>query len=287
LELLEDTPDLSQLLDAIKLAGLDDELDDPSAVYTIFAPFNEAFSLLRKQYLDVLLTPPWILHLRNLLQYHIITGSLETADLTNRKRLRMINQEIITVGRNTTDLYLNNSIGINAFVIATDARAINGVAHVINGPMIPNFLLKTVTRVLRGVGSYTTFLSWVEMAGFVALEEYGPWTVLAPTNAAINKLPNNVTDFLESDAGKETLFSILAYHIIQDVVTTNVITNGASYTTVLKVPLTFNVAGNTTTINSVARLVDGDRLAFNGVSHGIDTVLIPPGNGPRALSFLH
>jgi hypothetical protein len=96
--------------------------------------------------------------------------------------------------------------------------------------------------------------------------------LVAPTNAAFAKLSSDAADFLTSDAGKDTLVSVLLYHVFPGVIVSTELTDGSKIRTVqgefvnVRVgPIMFNNA----------RAVEVDILANNGVIHKIDTVLIP------------
>ncbi|MDD5198938.1 MAG: fasciclin domain-containing protein [Terrimicrobiaceae bacterium] len=62
---------------------------------------------------------------------------------------------------------------------------------------------------------HTTLVAAVKAAGLVeTLKGPGPFTVLAPTNAAFNKLPAGTVETLVKPENKATLTKILTYHVI-------------------------------------------------------------------------
>src|SRR5471030_1223489 len=62
---------------------------------------------------------------------------------------------------------------------------------------------------------HTTLVAAVKAAGLVeTLESVGPITVFAPTNEAFNKLPAGTVDNLVKPENKQTLTSILTYHVV-------------------------------------------------------------------------
>jgi len=76
---------------------------------------------------------------------------------------------------------------------------------------------------------------------------------------------------------KEALTEVLTYHALTSVSPSTSFDGTAEYDTVQggKVTVTANSSG--VTINEDSKVVQADILAFNGISHGIDEVLIPPG----------
>ena len=62
---------LTTLAAAFEAAQLVDRLCT-TCNFTAFAPTNDAFAAIDQEFLTTLLTPSWILHLQNLLAFHII-----------------------------------------------------------------------------------------------------------------------------------------------------------------------------------------------------------------------
>ena len=62
---------------------------------------------------------------------------------------------------------------------------------------------------------HTTLVAAVKAAGLVeTLQGAGPFTVLAPTNAAFDALPAGTVDTLVKPENKEQLTKILTYHVV-------------------------------------------------------------------------
>jgi uncharacterized surface protein with fasciclin (FAS1) repeats len=114
----------------------------------------------------------------------------------------------------------------------------------------------------------------------------GPFTVFAPVNAAFDKLPEGTLDDLLKPESKQTLTSILTYHVVAgnfkaaDVVKAIQDNDGAFViTTVQGNTLTASLEGEnvllTDTKGGVSTIVLTDVEASNGVIHAIDTVVMP------------
>ena len=73
-------PQLSTLTQLIQQAGLTETLKGPGP-YTVFAPTNDAFKAVPAATMDALAKDP--AKLKAVLSYHVVPGSLNSADLKN------------------------------------------------------------------------------------------------------------------------------------------------------------------------------------------------------------
>ncbi|TXF79642.1 fasciclin domain-containing protein [Chryseobacterium sp.] len=134
---------------------------------------------------------------------------------------------------------------------------------------------------------HTTLVAAVKAAGLVeTLQSEGPFTVLAPTNAAFSKLPEGTVEMLVKPENKAMLTKILTYHVIPGKISAKDLwmwtkKNGGKYTaeSVEGEKLTFWTKGNdlyvTDAKNNSAKITIADVNQSNGVIHVIDTVLMP------------
>ncbi|MDX2066243.1 MAG: fasciclin domain-containing protein [Fimbriimonadaceae bacterium] len=123
-------------------------------------------------------------------------------------------------------------------------------------------------------GNFKTLVSLVQKAGLVeTLKGKGPFTVLAPTDAAFAKLPKALVDKIVGD--KQLLTSILTYHVIAGKVLSTDLKNGLKAKTVQGENLMVSIKGKTVRFNK-SKVAIADVLTSNGVIHAIDTVLVPP-----------
>jgi uncharacterized surface protein with fasciclin (FAS1) repeats len=123
----------------------------------------------------------------------------------------------------------------------------------------------------------TTVVAAVKAAGLVeTLKSEGPFTVFAPNNAAFEKLPEGTVATLLKSENKSTLVNILTYHVVPGRYKTSDLTDGLQLTTVEGKMLTFkkDASGNLW-INGVAMIETSNVISSNGVTHVIDTVLMP------------
>lgn len=125
----------------------------------------------------------------------------------------------------------------------------------------------------------TTLVAAVSAAELVeTLKGPGPFTVFGPNNAAFAKLPAGTIDTLLKQENKADLQSILTYHVVPGAYTSDKLTNGLKLKTVNGAELTFAVANGVITINGVAMIETPNVISSNGVTHVINTVLLPPAN---------
>ena len=122
----------------------------------------------------------------------------------------------------------------------------------------------------------TTLVAAVTAAGLVdTLSSEGPFTVFAPTNDAFAALPAGTVDTLLMAENKGKLTDILTYHVVAGAYTSADITDGLTLTTVQGETLMFDVMDGKVMINGSAMVETADVISSNGVTHVIDTVLIP------------
>lgn len=126
----------------------------------------------------------------------------------------------------------------------------------------------------KGLSDLSIFVSLIEQA---ELEEIflcaGPFTLLAPSNAAFVENPS-ITKYLAETCNKKELRDVLLYHILPGLTLTDEFTPGpieALQGDVIEVsvdPLIFNDKAN---------IEEGDIIACNGAINIIDNILLPPG----------
>jgi uncharacterized surface protein with fasciclin (FAS1) repeats len=125
-------------------------------------------------------------------------------------------------------------------------------------------------------GSFTTLVAAVTAAGLgETLKGTGPFTVFAPTDEAFAKLPAGTVENLLKPENKDTLVSILTYHVVPGKVMSADIAGKALH---VKTVQGADVAIDATTGVTVggATVVSADIEATNGVIHVIDAVIMPP-----------
>lgn len=145
----------------------------------------------------------------------------------------------------------------------------------------------TIVEVAQGNDTFSTLVAAVTAAELgETLSGAGPFTVFAPTNDAFAKLPAGTVEKLTTE-DKETLKSILTYHVVEGSVDAATLTAaigeagdaGYTITTVGGGALTATVVDGgvvlTDAAGNTSKVTATDVAASNGLIHVIDTVLMP------------
>ena len=164
----------------------------------------------------------------------------------------------------------NGSMGMK------DGSMGNGV--MVGGAMMtPN---KDIVDNAAASADHTTLVAAVKAAGLVeTLKSAGPFTVFAPTNAAFDKLPAGTVASLVTPEMKPTLTKILTYHVVPGRLMAADLKNGQTLTTVEGETLTVMVSGSSVMLKDakggMSTVTIPNVASSNGVTHVIDTVLMP------------
>ena len=156
------------------------------------------------------------------------------------------------------------------------AAAITAAPAMAQHSSMPAKPTQNIVQIAASNPQFSTLVSLVKEAGLVkTLSGKGPFTVLAPTNAAFKKVPAATLAALQADPDK--LRAVLTYHVIPGKVpASKVVTlNGKSVKTVEGSTVKITVRGKAVKVNN-ATVTKTDIMATNGVIHVINSVLIPP-----------
>ena len=167
-------------------------------------------------------------------------------------------------------------MGMSGGAMSSGAMSTGGV--MVGGAMMtPD---KDIVDNAAGSADHTTLVAAVKAAGLVeTLKSAGPFTVFAPTNAAFDKLPAGTVNSLVTPEMKPTLTKILTYHVVPGRLTAADLKNGQVLTTVEGEQLTVMKSGNSVMLKDakggMATVTIPNVISSNGVTHVIDTVLMP------------
>jgi uncharacterized surface protein with fasciclin (FAS1) repeats len=122
----------------------------------------------------------------------------------------------------------------------------------------------------------TTLVAAVAAAGLVdILKSAGPFTVFAPTDEAFAKLPAGTVETLIKPENKEKLTAILTYHVVSGAWKSSDLADGeVKVKTVNGKEITIIKKDGKVLVNG-ALVIIADVISSNGVTHVIDTVLMP------------
>jgi uncharacterized surface protein with fasciclin (FAS1) repeats len=128
-------PKLSDLVTAVKAAGLVSTLEGPGP-FTVFAPDNAAFAALPAGTLTTLLEPANKAELTSILTYHVVPGALKASDISPGA-VKTVNGASFTVNDTGGKLTITDGKGNTVDIVQTNIIASNGVIHVISGVLMP------------------------------------------------------------------------------------------------------------------------------------------------------
>ncbi len=129
-EIIVNSPDHKTLATAVNEAGLVEALSGEGP-FTVFAPTDDAFDALPEGTLDALLEAPEE-DLTDILLYHVLSGRVNSTDLSDGMTATTLLGKNILVTINEDGVFINN-----AKVTVVDIQADNGVVHVIDAVLIP------------------------------------------------------------------------------------------------------------------------------------------------------
>ena len=251
---------------ALQAAGFLDDLRSDEDTLTLFAPTDEAFSVLPQEVIDQLLANPQG-QLSTILLHHLTIGAIESSTLSN--------QQVFTslIGYDNLVTINNDGVFINdAQVTMADIMTDNGIVHVIDAILVPT----SIESVLLNSTGFSTLVTALDQAGFLA--DLGSpelrATLFAPTDDAFDALPDGVLEEVLADP--ELLENILAYHVVDGRVFSNELSDGQVIETVFGDEVIVTINNDGIFIND-AEVIIADVFTGNGIIHAIDAVLLPQG----------
>jgi len=139
--------------------------------------------------------------------------------------------------------------------------------------MVPS---KNIVENAMNASNVTTLVAAVTAAGLGhVLSGEGPFTVFAPTNAAFEKLPSGTVEMLVMPENKEKLTNILTYHVVSGAWKAENLREGEQMVKTLQgSEIKITKKDGKVWVNN-AMVETANVLSSNGVTHVIDTVLLP------------
>jgi uncharacterized surface protein with fasciclin (FAS1) repeats len=272
---------LTILVQALEKAELTETLKG-TGPFTVFAPTDAAFVAFLKTTPYATLNDVPKETLKQILLNHVVTGSVESTDLsTGYIKTMAIGTASAT---NNLSLFVNtasNMVKLNGVATVTTANvmASNGVIHVVDAVIG----LPTVVTHAQANTNFTSLVGALTGTGqpnYVSiLSGTGPFTVFAPTNAAFIALNTELDP--EGIAGVSTanMTKVLNYHVANGNVLAATLTEGQVVGT-LQTPQSFTIqltggAKIKDARNRISQIVATDVQCSNGVIHVLDKVLLP------------
>merc|ERR1711904_26591 len=145
--------------------------------------------------------------LADILTFHVLPEQVLSTDLKTYQRVATVEGKHLDVIKSQKE------------VVGADNLASNGVAHIIDGVMLPPSHLgadkPNIVELAQSADDLSTLVTAVVAADLAdTLSSPGPFTVFAPTNEAFGALPDGTLDSLLKPENKAQLADILTFHVL-------------------------------------------------------------------------
>ncbi|EJE54740.1 secreted/surface protein with fasciclin-like repeats [Acidovorax sp. CF316] len=273
-ELAQNTPELSILVEAVVAAGLAPTLSTGSL--TVFAPTNAAFAALLAELglsKEALLANKPLL--TAVLTYHVLGSRVVRADVPLGKAITPVSGGFFKI-ESANGLKITDGRNRVTSITSTDIQASNGVVHLVDRVLLPAD--KDIVATAMAVPDFSILVEAVAAAGLVAtLKGPGPFTVFAPTNAAFAALLAELGLTKEALLANTALLTrVLTYHVVPARVLKAEVPVNTAIATVQGQSFTVNPSLVITDQSlRTSRIIGTDVFASNGVVHTVDRVLLP------------
>lgn len=271
-DIVEGSEDHAILEQAILAVGLDANLSNADSL-TLFAPTDAALNDLMEAFeitAEELLAAE---ELMDVLLYHVVSGITMSSELFDGQLINSLQGDQILVNVNGADVILNTY----SLVITPDIQASNGVVHVIDAVLIPEFEIEdTIWDLIQESEDHTLLEAAIIAAGLdgALSDEESVYTVFAPVDEAVEALAGALSVTLEELLALPNLADILLYHVVGEEYYSDDLEDGQELTALNEGVL--NISISDIALVNDAEIIDVDYEAVNGVIHVINAVLLPP-----------
>ncbi|MEO0651549.1 MAG: fasciclin domain-containing protein, partial [Planctomycetota bacterium] len=194
-------------------AGMAADLD-AEGPFTVFVVSDDT---LQQVDIDAIAESGGMGDLDSMARFHVVPGIYAAGDLAEEATVTTLTGQRLRLS-NWNGMVEVQTFGADAYglpparVIEADLFCDNGVIHVIDQPLVPSF--ESLADHLEGAGVFSRMLVAAQTSGvFELFNEEGPFTVLAPTDAAFDKLPRRELTRLMED--RDALIGILQNHVVR------------------------------------------------------------------------
>ena len=283
-EAISERETFSTLVTAIEAAGLSDAIADIERA-TLFLPTNAAFERIPEEDLKALLGDTQAL--TALLTYHVVPGRPSVFNFRPRQ-VETLQGSNLTLslerGFQFRRSFYTRILVNDSRVTGLPIRATNGIIYPIDQVLSLDFQApQTLLQIAKSDENFSTLVRLAETAGISRfLDRPGlDLTVLAPTNAAFEALPEGALEALEGD--RRELRKVLYRHLLRGKVASDDFESG-TIRSLRREELEVTVTRDGITIEN-ATVVTPDIQASNGIIHALDAVIMPE-EKPTFLEFL-
>lgn len=265
-DLITKSPDHQAIATILATSGLEDQLKG-AGPFTVFAPSDAAMEALDPLFVQELLADQ-AGKLRSLLLYHITLGNYTSGSLVQNQKILMSNGQQVTITFDGDQMFVNE-----VPVVVKDIIADNGVIHSIDAVLLPQLEdNNTIIDIVAKSPEHSILFASIALNDLTeGFRSPGPYTLLAPTNAAFEALPPGVIeDILLSGQSSDVLLN----HVIPGVASSNLLADGMLISTIGGAIVKVKIIGDDIYFDN-AKVSVKDIVADNGLVHVIDAVLVP------------
>ncbi|XP_070557587.1 stabilin-2-like isoform X3 [Ptychodera flava] len=261
--------------------------------FTVFIPNENAFNRIDADIMERARDDTEFA--RYLYGLHIVPALLDTNALNQTDLIYTLTgmPAVVTYSDRDPNLlrYRVKGASNKAKMVEQNHLALNGIIHVIDRimytePRVASDREQSIFELIAHEGLFNRLQGMIQEAQLASLihDREGPFTVLAPNNAAFDKLLQGTLDFLTTTEGKVKLVQLLKNHIISGSMLT-----AADLLIQKRIPsmqrITMAISTNDVGTIQIEDPADSIRrinvtqsniLASNGYIHYIDGLLIPP-----------
>jgi uncharacterized surface protein with fasciclin (FAS1) repeats len=131
-QVVNDDENMTTLKKGVNASGLDKVLSS-NGPYTVFAPSDLAFRKMETGKFEMLLKPENKTKLKDILNYHIVSGKVGYNDLKDVEKLNTISGQHLSIAVRESRVHIEG-----AEIEARDLQTSNGVIHVLDTVMTKN-----------------------------------------------------------------------------------------------------------------------------------------------------
>ncbi|MGY0392001.1 fasciclin domain-containing protein [Bizionia sp. KMM 8389] len=279
-----ETPELSSLVAALQAADGDlVSVLQGDGPFTVLAPTNDAFNTFLSDNGFASLNDVPTDVLSEVLLNHVISGTVTSSNLTNQG-MGYASTNATGAGDAKMSLYFNTANDDVRFndvssVLMADIEASNGVIHLVDGVIgLPDVVDHAFAN--PELSNLVAALATADGGLVSVLRSEGPFTVLAPSDAAFSSFlqANNFSGL--ADVPTDVLSQVLLNHVLSGTTFSTDLTDaGSGYSTTNAtgagnnpMSLYFNTS-NGVTFNGISSVTEADVVGTNGVIHAVDAVI--------------
>jgi len=289
LDLVSEADNLFWFLFLVEVAEMEGPLLGRGPL-TVFAPNDEAFRGMDRDYLLLLLSSPdYRLHAVEVIQFHLSRKNYSTADFVLGEDLDTFfpqSFEQITLNADENGLFFATSTepDVPIRIAEADSAAKNGWLHIIDRIFKPRFMHLNPRSFLaeaqfQGEVQIFPFLTLVVAAGLEEeLELAEDISLFVPIN---NAIPTNIFEFLLDAENEAYLAQVVKYHIVPRVINFENLDSSTPTMFVTEQGSSLTMAQSNALYVDGAVVIDFS-LVKRGIIYQIDSILIPPLQ-PKAL----